>query len=163
MTQAWSPMILTNVAAAGDLTELFPDFVTPGVATNNPGDLRRKTTEGVLHRVDLSPIDQFGGYFELWDVGGRPYDFAGANNINTGTAITDAYLLAEKAAGRAKQIWRIDFKGDSGLMTKTFATRVPFSHGLAGRYVNTDETAGTVEININIVAEGGYLKFGVSG
>lgn len=161
--QAWSPLILSNVGASGNLTQFFPEWVTAGVTTNNPGDMRRKTTEGVLHRIDLSPVDQFGGYFELWDVGGRPYDVSGSNNVNTGTTLTDAYLQAEKTAGRAKQIWRIDFKGDSGLMTKTFATRVPFSHGLAGRFVNTDETAGTIDINVNIVAEGGYLKFGVSG
>lgn len=160
--QAWGPNTLVNVASsAGDLKQLFPAFVSAGTGGTSTGTERRKCTEGVLYRIDIDPADAVGGVFELWDVAGRPYGIS--NNIDTGTALTDAYLLSEQTAGRARLIWRTDFKGDAGLTTKTFATRVPFSFGLAGRYVNTVDPAGTKSIYANIVAEGGYSKYSISG
>jgi hypothetical protein len=159
--QPWGPNTLDNVTATGDLKQLFPSFVTAGSGSTAMGTLRRKSTEGVLYRIDIDPSDAVGGYFELWDLAGRPY--GASNNIDTGTVLTDAYLLAEQTAGRARLIWRVDFKGDPGLANKTFATRVPFTFGLVGRYVNPFDAVGTKEIYVNIVAEGGYSKYSISG
>lgn len=157
MTQSWSLSTLPNGAATVDLVQLFPAFVTPGTGATTPGTLVRKTTEGVLYRVDVTPSDGSGGYIELWDIGGKPY--GATNNINTGSALTGAYLTAQQAKGEAKLLWRSDFKGDSGLTTKTFATRVTFTYGLAARYVNTLDPVGTKNVTLNIVAEGGYIKY----
>jgi hypothetical protein len=159
--QAWGPTTVLNGAATDALTQLFPSFVSAGVATVAAGAERRKTTEGVLYRIDIDPADGVGGYFELWDLGGRPY--GATDNINTGTDVTDAYLVSETAQGRARLIWRTDFKGDSGLTTKTFATTTPFMFGLAGRFVNIVDVAGTKSVYVNIIAEGGYCKYTVSG
>lgn len=162
MSQPWSPVFVANVVSAtGDSTQLFPAFATPGAGTLLRGELVRKTCEGILYRVDVDPSDAVGGYFELWDVAGQP--FGASNNINTGTALTNAYLVAEQAAGRARMIWRTDFKGDSGLTTKTFATRTVFNQGLAGRFVDTIDAVGTKNVAVNVVAEGGYFKVSVSG
>jgi len=158
---AWGPNTLVNGAATDDLKQLFPSFVTAGTGGTSSGTEQRKCTEGVLYRIDIDPSDAVGGYFELWDVAGRPY--GATDNVDTGTALTNAYLLSEQAAGRARLIWRTDFKGDAGLATKTFATRVPFTFGLAGRYVNTVDAAGTKTIYANIVAEGGYTKQSIAG
>jgi len=157
----WSPVLVANGAATDNLTQLFPSFVTAGSGATTMGTERRSCTEGVLYRCDIDPSDAVGGYFELWDVCGRPY--GASNNIDTGTALTNAYLVSEQAAGRARMIWRTDFKGDSGLTTKTFATRVPFNRGLAGRYVNIVDAAGSKNVTVNIVAEGGYRKASISG
>ena len=159
--QAWGPSTLVNTTSIGDYKQLFPSFVTAGTGASTMGTERRKCTEGVLYRIDIDPADAVGGYFELWDVAGKPY--GASNNIDTGTALTAAYLAAEQAAGRARLIWRTDFKGDAGLTTKTFATRVPFTFGLAGRYVNDVDPLGTKTIYANIVAEGGYSKYSISG
>lgn len=157
MTQSWSLSTLPNGTATVDLVQLFPAFVTPGTGSVSPGTLIRKTTEGVLYRCDVTPSDGSGGYIELWDVAGKPY--GASNNINTGNALTDAYLTEQQGKGEAKLLWRSDFKGDSGLTTKTFATRLTFTYGLAARYVNTLDAAGTKNVTLNIVAEGGYIKY----
>jgi hypothetical protein len=164
----WSPLTIENVLADGNLIQFFPEFVTTGVTTVAPGAERRESTEGVLYRCDLDPSGMVGGYFELWDISGRPYDFPVSpslvtNNVNTGVTLSNDYLLSEKAQNRARMIWRTDFKGDTGLFTKTFSTRIPFVFGLAGRFVNTVETVGDAEVIVNIVAEGGFRKFGVAG
>ena len=156
----WGQLLVPNSAANTNLVQFFPSFVSVGGGTTM-GSLKRKTTEGVLYRCDVDPSDGVGGYFELWDLGGLPY--GASNNIDTGTALTNAYLLSEQSAGRARMIWRTDFKGDAGLATKTFATRIPFNRGLAGRYVNDTDPLGTKNITVNIVAEGGYMKYEISG
>lgn len=160
--QPWSPILVSNVTdTTGVLTQLFPTFVTAGAGTYLMGEQVRKANEGVLYRVDVDPSDAVGGVFELWDIAGQ---FRGAtNNTNTGTALTAAYLAAEQAAGRARMIWRTDFKGDAGLTTKTFATRVLFNQGLAGRFIDSIDAVGTKNVTVNVVAEGGYIKVAVSG
>lgn len=167
MSSPWSPITVANVAdTSGDLTQLFPAYATAGSGSSAAGTLVRKCQEGVLYRVDVDPSDAVGGFVELWDLGGRPYDFSqggGTNNINTGTTLKNAYLTAEQTAGRARMIWRTDFKGDAGLTTKTFATRVPFGQGLAARFVDSVDAVGTKNITINIVAEGGFTKVGIAG
>lgn len=157
----WSPVLVANVTAAGNVTQLFPSFVTPGTGATTMGTERRSCTEGVLYRIDISPSDAVGGYFELWDVCGVPYGVT--NNIDTGTVLTNAFLILEQAANRGRMIWRVDFKGDSGMTTKTFSTRVPFNRGLAGRYVNIVDAVGSKNVTVNIVAEGGYRKSPISG
>lgn len=152
--QPWSPISVTNTTATGDLTQMFPSFVAAGTGSSAAGTERRSCTEGVLYRCDIDPSDAVGGYFELWDVCGVPY--GATNNIDTGTTLTNAFLVAEQDANRARMIWRTSFKGDSGLTTKTFATRVTFNRGLAGRYVNIVDAAGSKGVTVNIVAEGGY-------
>lgn len=163
----WSPISVLNVADnTGDLTQLFPAFATVGSGATTAGTLVRKCQEGVLYRVDVDPTDAVGGVLELWDLGGRPYDFAqggGNNNINTGTTLKNAYLTAEQTAGRARMIWRTDFKGDAGLTTKTFATRVPFGQGLAARFIDAVDAVGTKAVIINVIAEGGFTKVGIAG
>lgn len=162
----WGRIEIDNVAADGNLTQLFPEYVTPGTGATTQGNLVRKAVDGVLHRCEISQSDANGGTLELWDIAGQ---FTGAsNNTNTGTALTDAYLAAEKAAGRARLIWRVDFKGDVGNTSKIFQQRTTIMHGLAARYIlivgaPDPIIAGDTSITLNIEATGCYTKVETCG
>jgi hypothetical protein len=121
----------------------------------------RQAIEGALERCDIYPDDAVGGVFELWDVAGLAS--GASNNVNTGNVLTNAYLVAEQAANRAKCVWTVGFKGDTGLTTKTLATRVPFRYGLAGRFVDITAAPGTNSIIINILAAGGFRVVNIAG
>jgi hypothetical protein len=102
-----------------------------------------------------------GGTIEIWDVAGL--DEGGSNNTDTGTTLTDAYLQAQKAKGKARLIWTQGFKGDTGTSNKLFKQRVPIMWGLAARFINTAiaESAGTCIVSI--VASGGFRKIQITG
>ena len=153
--QAWSLITVSNVAANGVLTQLFPSNVTPGAGGVGYKE-RRMPGSGTLFRCDIIPQDGVGGKVEIWDLGGTWYD--AANNVDTGTEITEAYRVAAVTQQNAKKIWEITFDGDDGLVTKTFATTVPFMNGLVARYTNTVEAVGSVNIGLNLVVQGGYRK-----
>ncbi len=150
--QAWGGISITNVAAGGVLTQIFPSFVAAG-AGGVGYKSRRMPSSGTLFRLDIVPKSGVGGIVEIWDLGGTWYD--AANNVDTGTEITEAYRAAAVTNQNAKKIWEINFDGDDGLVTKTFATLVPFMNGLAARFVNA-EGVGTTSVVLNIVAQGGY-------
>jgi hypothetical protein len=159
MTMAWSPLTLTEVAAAGDLTQLFPSQVTAGDAGTTFGSQRRKASSGVLLRAEVYTVDGVGGEIELWDVAGLT---EGANNnVNTGTALTDAYLQAEIAAGRARLLWTQGFAGAVGSRYPVFNQRVPFMRGLAARFISAAPAGKTVQVSV--VADGGYVKTTMAG
>ncbi len=161
MSTPWGLVTVENVAdATGDLTQLFPDYCTPGTGAATMGNEVRQCTDGVLLRLEISPgEDQNGGVLEIWDVAGITANGVAANNINTGNTLTNAYLLGQKALGLAKLVWHKSFKGDSGLSDKIFQIRTPISRGLAARYIFATEGeegigAGETEIQLNIVASG---------
>jgi hypothetical protein len=98
-----------------------------------------------------------GGTIELWDVAGL--DRGASNNVDTGTALTNTYLQAERTAGRAKLIWTQNFAGTSGSRYPVFNQRVPFMKGLAARFIGGD----TGSITISMVVDGGYTKQPIAG
>ena len=160
--ETWgNPITVSNGAADGDLKQLYPDWATAGTGATTAGTKRRIPTEGTLYHCQVFPSSAQGGIFELWDIGGEPE--GATNNTDTGTAITDAYLQAKIARNKAKLIWRIGFKGDDGLTTKTWWQKIPVTHGLAARFINTDVGAGTANITLSIAASGCYRKIQICG
>jgi len=157
MTQAWAPITLSNVAATGDLVQLYPATVTAGTGATTRGTERRKPLSGVLYRAEVYTVSGVGGVIELWDVAGL--DRGASNNVDTGTALTNAFLTTEIAAGRAKLLWRQNFAGTSGSRYPVFNQRVPFMKGLAARFVSGD--SGNVELSL--VCDGGYTKQCIAG
>lgn len=160
--QPWSPITLLSVnSATGNLVQLFPDTCTAGSGATTPGTLMRQACEGVLYLADIMPATLDGGELELWDVFGLLE--GGSNNVNTGTALTDAFLTAQKAKGQARLIWKQGFKGDTGTTNKSFKQRVPIMWGLAARYINTGIAAGAGQIIVSIVASGCFRKIETAG
>lgn len=157
MTQAWSPITLSNVAATGDLVQLYPEHVSAGSGATTAGTERRKPLSGVIYRAEVYAVSGVGGAIELWDVAGL--DRGASNNVDTGTTLTNAYLQAERAAGRAKLLWTQNFAGTSGARYPVFNQRVPFMKGLAARFISGD----TGDIILSIVADGGYTKQPIAG
>lgn len=153
--QAWGGVSIDNVAAsAGDLTQLYPNFLQAGIGTDPTLVLtRRRPNEGVIGRIEVVPEVGVGGTLEIWDVAG---ELTGTNDVNAGTTITDAYLQTAITAKKARLLWTVTFDGDSSATNKIFGTRTVFVAGLAARYTNPVETAGTVSVDINLVVDGGY-------
>lgn len=152
--QSFGNVTISNVATGGDLTQLYPDNVVAGSGSTASQTSRRYPSGGVLYRVEINPKDAVGGIFELWDLAGESQ--GASNNVDTGTAMTAAYLASKIARGKAKLLWTIDFKGDSGLNNKVFGVRVVYSQGLAGRYINDLDAVGSKLLALNIVSEGGF-------
>lgn len=152
-TDAWSGISLDTVAANGNLTQLYPTWVSAGVAKagSTAGQLLRRPQSGNLHSVEVRPIGANGGYLELWDISGED---AGAD-VSSLTAITNAQLVALQAQGLAKLIYRQDLTGTvAGNTTKSDVFR-RFSRGLAARFVGP-VVASTCELNL--VCEFGFCK-----
>jgi hypothetical protein len=157
--EAWSPITINKVNDdTGDLTALFP----PSCAAETPagttaGSLRRKSTAGCLYRVEVVTTDAAGGIIEIWDIDGLS---EGANNnTSTGSAMTNTYKNSKVTLKQAKLLWKQNFKGDAASRAAIFQGNLPFTRGLAARYINA---AGTSVI-VNIVADGGYLKTEICG
>ena len=131
---------LTAVAAAGNLTQLYPDSCTAGSGATTRGTLKRSPCEGVLVNCQVEPDGINGGELQLWDVNGADI---GAD-VNTTNVITDAQLQALITAGKARPIYGQKFSGSSGSRL-AIAYGVPVMHGIAGRYVNS---TGTLELNL---------------
>lgn len=159
--QAWGQVVLTNVATGGNLTQFYPDFVPAGTGGTATGTSRRTPTEGVLQRIEINPSGAVGGTFELWDICGL--NAGVSDNVDTGSVLTTGFLAAKKARNEAKLLWKIDFKGDSGLTNKILGSRIVFTYGLAGRYLNDTDAVGTKEMQVNIIAGGGYKVITIAG
>lgn len=160
--QPWSPLSLVSVTSAtGNLIQLYPTFCTAGSGATTMGTQVRQSTEGVLYFCDIMPSSIDGGDFELWDIGGLPE--GASNNTNTGTTLTNAFLIEQQAKFKARLIWKQAFKGDSGTTNKSFKQRVPVMWGLAGRYINTAVAVGVGSITVSIVASGCARKYEISG
>lgn len=149
--QAWGGLALTNVNTGGVLTQLYPNWLQSGSASAGI-QTRRRPNEGVLGRMEVVPQSGVGGVFELWDMSGQ---YSGANDVNAAASMTNAYLLAEIAAKRARLVWQVDFSGDLDGSNKLLGVRTVFARGLAARYVQSDP-AGTNTVLINLVVDGGY-------
>jgi len=148
--EAWSGISLGFVAAAGNLTQLYPTWVSNGdVATGprSPGQKIRSPMQGTLHSVQVRTDGANGGNIEIWDINGGD----GGIDVSTATTITNAQLVALQNRGLAKLIYRQDFTAGFGAATPSAPPR-SFLHGLAARFVGG---AGTVELNL--VVEGGFM------
>lgn len=147
--EGWGGIPLAFVAATGDLTQLYPNFVSAGdalpVAAN--GTLRAPGG-GRIGQVSVQTDGTNGGYIELWDVNGLdiPAD------VSSLTVITNAQLVALQARGLAKLMWSQNFAALPAAPAP-WALAMGFMRGLAARFV-----AGAGACNINVIVEGGYVK-----
>jgi hypothetical protein len=145
--EAWSGISLGFVAAAGNVTQLYPTWcaagVDPAAATN--GQQIRQPTAGVLYSLQVETDGTNGGIIEIWDVSGAD---AGAD-VSSATTITDAQLDALAARGLAKLIYSQNFAA-SGLTPPTAGPRT-IMRGLAARFVGS---AGVCKLNL--VVNGGF-------
>ena len=154
--QAWGGISLTNVNAGGSLTQLYPNFVPAGSGVSPNAVLtRRCPTDGVLGRAEFVPSSGVGGTLELYDIAG---ELTGTNDVNAGTTMTNAYLSAALAAGRAHLLWKTDFAGTLTGSDKLLGVRVVFARGLAARFIQSD-APGTNTLVINIVCAGGFRLY----
>lgn len=151
--EAWGGIELDEVATAGDLEQLYPNWVTPGVnkATAVHGDQIRQPLGGQVLSVQVQTDGTSGGVIELWDFNGQD---AGAD-VSSAVVITNAQLTTAIAQGNAKLMWRQDFSADAGARTAS-ARVMPFVHGLAARY--TDDGTPGAKCYLNLVVDGGYEK-----
>lgn len=149
----WAGISLAAVAATGDLTQLYPDCCTVGTGATTMGTQKRTPSEGTLASLQVEPDAIDGGIIQIWDLNGADI---GAD-VNTAAAITNAQLVLLQAAGRARLIFEQVFSGSSGARTAV-SFGMPFTHGLAGRYVNTTGTC-----KLNITADGGFRKTSITG
>lgn len=145
---------LTCVATTGNVTQLYPAWVSAGVAKagSTNGQLIRTPLQGALHSIQIEPDGSNGGKVEIYDIDGSE---AGAD-VSSATAITNAQLTAAIAAGTAKLIWEQEFPGTvgSGPVNASGIFR-SFMKGLAARF-SASSPAGTCKLNL--VVDGGYRK-----
>lgn len=145
---------LTAVAATGDVTQLYPAWVSAGVAKagSTNGQLIRRPLQGALHSIQVEADGSNGGVIQIYDIDG------GQNgaDVSSATAITDAQLTAAITAGRAKLIFEQQFAGTtgSGPINAPGVYRA-FLKGLAARMVMDTPTGGC---KLNLVVGGGYFK-----
>lgn len=145
---------LTCVATTGVVTQLYPAWVSAGVAyqTSTNGQLLRRPLQGAMHSVQIEPDGLNGGTIEIYDVDGGEI---GAD-VSSLTAITNAQLVAAIASGKARLIWEQQFVGTvgSGPVTAAGIYR-DFMKGIAARF-SSDSPAGTCKLNL--VISGGFEK-----
>jgi hypothetical protein len=143
-------MSLGFVAAAGNLTQLFPPWMPTGVNSTTAvnGDLLRKPTGGKLGSIQIATDNTNGGTIEIWDLNG---EMAGVN-VSSATTITNAQLTALQALGKAKLLYSQNFTSTAGAATPAAVNRI-FSMGLAARFVGS---AGACSLNL-VVQGGAYL------
>lgn len=149
--QAWGGIEIDNVNDGGVLTQLYPNWVAAGSGSAGI-QRRRRPNEGVLGRMEVVPATGVGGTFELWDIAG---ELTGTNDVSAGNTLTNAFLTAEIAAGRARLLWKVDFSGDLEGSNKMIGIRNVFARGLAARYVQSD-TPGDHQVLLNMSVDGGY-------
>ncbi len=147
---------LTAVAATGDLTQLYPAWVTAGVAksSSSNGQLIRRPLQGALHSIQVENDGSNGGTLQIYDIDG------GQNgaDVSSATAITNTQLVAALAATppRAKLIFEQTFSGTAGAqIVNAPGVYRAFLKGLAARFSNAGPT-GTC--TVNLVVGGGYDK-----
>lgn len=149
--EGWGGIPLVGVAAAGNLTQLYPNFVTPGDALPiAPGGTLLSPKGGKVGQVSIQTDGTNGGYVELWDLSGLyvPVD------VSSLKVVTNANLVALQAKGRAKLIWSQNFAAMPAAPV-AWALAMGFMWGLAARFV---QPAVGAYCNVNIIAEGGYVK-----
>lgn len=152
-TDAWV-VSLSAVAATGDVTQLYPDWVSAGVdpASATNGQLIRRPYEGALHSIQIKPDGTNGGTIEIFDINGLELGV----DVSSGTAITDTVLDAAITAGKAKLIFTQSFAGTvgSGVVNAPGIYR-GFMKGLAARFSNAGAAGACV---LNLVVNNGYAK-----
>jgi hypothetical protein len=156
--QAWGPFVLQAVASNGELTQLYPSTVSAGAGTTTAGTEVRRPSEGAISRAEVYTSAGTGGEIEIWDVAGL--DRGSPNNVDTGTILTNAFLLSEIAENRARLIWKQGFAGAVGARYPVFNQRTVFMRGLAARYISTESSAA---ITLTTVCAGGFSKFQMTG
>lgn len=157
MTDSWV-ITLTAVASNGNLTQLYPTFVSAGVnpATATAGQLIRKPCNGALHSIQVKPDGLGnGGTIEFYDINGLDYGI----DVSSAAVITNAQLVTALAASnprKAKLIFTQEFAGTvgSGIVNAPGIYR-GFTRGLAARFWNAGP-AGTCVIDL--VCSAGYMK-----
>lgn len=153
MADAWSGISLSAVTSTGNLTQLYPTWVSAGLTTTTAGSLRRHPCEGQLYSIQVKPDGTNGGIIEIWDLNG---DDVGAN-VNTATTITNAELVTAQGLNLARLIYSQNFSGTVGAATTGTGFR-PFQRGLAARFV-----AGAGSCELNLAVDGGQRKLEICG
>lgn len=153
-TEGWVCPI-TAVVATGDLTQLYPAWVSAGVAKSSStnGQLLRRPLQGALHSIQVEADGVNGGLIQIYDIDGGQW---GAD-VSSATAITNTQLTAALAAGGAKLIFEQQFAGTvgSGPVNAPGVFR-GFMKGLAARMVMDDPTGAACKLDL--VVQGGYEK-----
>lgn len=153
-TEGWVCPI-TAVVATGDVTQLYPAWVSAGVAkaSSSNGDLLRRPLQGALHSIQVEADGVDGAVIQIYDIDGGQF---GAD-VSSATAITNTQLSAAITAGKAKLIFEQQFAGTtgSGPVNAPGVFRA-FMKGLAARMVMDDPTAASCKLNL--VVSGGYEK-----
>jgi hypothetical protein len=159
MTTTWINTLM-DVGSAGNITQLYPASATAGSGGTTAGTERRRPTAGTLYTAQVYTPGGAGGIIQLWDVAGLTEGVS--NNVDTGTAMTNAYVAAEIAAGRGRLIWEQEIAGSAGASKSLIVIPIPFVRGLAARYY-TSGGPGADTAKINISADGGFFKAPISG
>lgn len=147
---------ITAVASTGDLTQLYPAWVTVGVAKTGStnGQIIRRPLQGALHAISVEANGTDGGVIQIYDIDG------GQNgaDVSSATAITNAQLVAALAATppRAKLLYEQQFSGTTGSgPISPPGVYIGFMKGLAAR-MTMDTPAGGCKLNLRV--GGGYEK-----
>lgn len=155
MSTGWNSGSIAAVAAAGNLTQLYPSTCTAGSGATTQGTEVRRPCDGTLISCQVETDGVNGGKLELWDVDGSD----GGADVNTAAAITNAQLTAAIAKGRARLVYEQTFLGTSGARLN-LAGGMPIARGLAARFSNAG-VAGT--ITLSIVSRGLFMKTQICG
>lgn len=148
--EAWSGISLSAVTATGNLKQLYPTWVSAGVAPGSAttGQQIRTPCDGQLLSIQIKTDGTNGGVIEIWDVNGHD----GGADVSSSDVITDTQLDALAALGLAKLIYSQNFDGSATTPPPGHGPR-SFSRGLAARMVGS---AGACELNL--VVNGGFRK-----
>lgn len=149
---------LTAVASTGDVTQLYPAWVSAGVAKagSTNGQLIRRPLQGALHSIQFESDGTNGGTVQIYDIDGG---MVGAD-VSSATAITDAQLTTAINNGWAKLIFEQNFSGTPGsqVISAPGVFRA-FLKGLAARFTNDAAGPGPQgSCKLNLVVGGGYDK-----
>jgi len=159
MTTTWITT-LTDVGSTGNVTQLYPASCTAGSGASTQGTERRKPTSGTLYTAQVYTPGGTGGIIQLYDVAGLSEGVS--NNVDTGVAMTNAYVAAELAAYRGRLMWEQEIAGSAGASKSLIVIPLSFMRGLAARfYTSGGPTANTAKIII--AADGGFYKSPISG
>lgn len=160
-TDSWV-ITLSAVASNGNLTQLYPTFVSAGIAKGSAtvGQLVRQPMNGVMHSIQIKPNGTDGGTIEFYDINGEDW---GAD-VSSAAVITNAQLttaLASTSGRKAKLLFTQEFAGTvgSGVVNAPGIYRA-FMRGLAARFSNSGPTGACT---LNLVCNGGYYKYASRG
>ena len=146
--EGWGAIPLNYVAATGNLTQLYPNWITgTGSALPiSPGGTLLAPKGGRIGQISIKTDGTNGGYVELWDLTGLdvPVD------VSSLTTITNTNLVYLQGLNKAKLMWSQNFAA-SPADPAPWSLAMGFMRGLAARFVGN---AGSCALNI--IAEGGY-------